>query len=296
MANDDAPTADFERAADAVVDGDLPTLTALLDRWPTLVAAHSDRPHRGTLLMYAASNGVEDERQRVPANAVSVADLLIARGADINQICDVYGGGPGATPLVGLVTSIHPVEAGLMEELVRAYARSGQSLDGPDGGGLPLLFAFLHRNTQAAETLAECGATVMSAPAAAGLGRLHLVREMVELGPPPTADGSGYAALEWVSQDGETAAQFACFLGALAGRVEVVRFLADAGVDVSAPIHQGRTALHEACWGGHLDVVEVLVGGGADTEAVDELFNATPGGWAAHAGHEDIVAFLARKD
>ena len=136
-----------------VICGDLPALAAILDAHPSLIHATSRRPHGATLLHYSAANGVEDERQRVPPNAVEIADLLISRGADINAASDAYGGGSGSTPLVALVTEGHPNEAGLMEPLVAAYARSGQKLNGAGDDGLPMTYAVLFRNVSAARAL-----------------------------------------------------------------------------------------------------------------------------------------------
>lgn len=42
----------------------------------------------------------------------------------------------------------------------------------------------------------------------------------------------------------------------------------------------GATALHYAAFGGHSDVARLLVGHGADVNARDGKFNATPAGWA----------------
>ena len=42
----------------------------------------------------------------------------------------------------------------------------------------------------------------------------------------------------------------------------------------------GATALHYAAFGGHRDAVRVLVEAGADINATDAQFNATPAGWA----------------
>jgi hypothetical protein len=45
-------------------------------------------------------------RQRTPANAPAIAQLLLERGADPNASCRLYGG--GSTTLGLLLTSIHP--------------------------------------------------------------------------------------------------------------------------------------------------------------------------------------------
>ena len=91
----------FERAADAVVTGDVDGLRALLREHPELATARSSRPHRCTLLHYLAANGVEGERPRTPANAVEVIEMLIGARSDPNASCadlslrdDVYDGTP----------------------------------------------------------------------------------------------------------------------------------------------------------------------------------------------------------
>jgi len=117
----------FERAADAVVFGDIDTLRELLDEESTLIHARSPRPHRATLLHYCGANGTEDPRQHTPPNAPAIAQLLLDRGADVNATCNLYGG--GSTTLGLVLTSIHPLRAGvrmaLMEVLVKAGAWEG---------------------------------------------------------------------------------------------------------------------------------------------------------------------------
>src|SRR6478735_7020155 len=84
----DAAVARFERAVDAVIDGNSPVLRQLLAGDPALVHArstrvtHFDPPvHRATLLHYIAANGVEGYRQRSPGNAVEIAKMLLDAGA-----------------------------------------------------------------------------------------------------------------------------------------------------------------------------------------------------------------------
>jgi ankyrin repeat protein len=75
------------------------------------------------------------------------------------------------------------------------------------------------------------------------------------------------------------------------GRVRAVRRLLElgAGVDVrgtfGGPGHgEGTTALHHAAEGGHLEVIEVLLAAGADPAVTDDVYGATPAGWAEHNG------------
>ncbi len=292
LADPESDAARFEAAADAVVTGDEAALRELLALDSELARARSPRPHRATLLHYSASNGVEDHRQRVPPNAVAIATLLVEAGADLNATADFYGGGPGSTPLVGLVTSCHPDEAGLMEALVRAYAESGQSLDGTEADGLPMTMALLFRYPHAARTLAECGARVDNAALAAGIGRLDLVEAWVRPGSPPTADPGGLKAFDGTPRTARETPEVALYFAAIAGETEIARALLSRGVDPSARGNHGMTALHEAAWGGHLDLVRLLVEAGAAVDLRERQFGATPVGWAAHGGRLNVVAYL----
>lgn len=83
----------FESAVDALIAGDARTLQAMLRDDPELVRARSARPHHATLLHYIGTNGVEDERQKYPPNAVEMLKLLLVAGADVNAEADLYGGG-----------------------------------------------------------------------------------------------------------------------------------------------------------------------------------------------------------
>ena len=119
----------FERAADAVVAGDLDTLAVLLRDHPELARARSSRPHRCTLLHYLGANGVEGERQTTPANAVRVIELLLAAGSDPNASCYTYRGGPDESTVGLLTSSGHPRDAGLTVSMVAALAKGGARVD-----------------------------------------------------------------------------------------------------------------------------------------------------------------------
>src|SRR5579863_9397047 len=105
-----SPIAKFEAAADAIVTGDIATLSRFLDDDPQLVGVRSTREHRATLLHYVSANGVEDVRQKTPKNILDITKILLNAGADVNAECDAYGGGAATLGLVA--TSIHPERAG----------------------------------------------------------------------------------------------------------------------------------------------------------------------------------------
>src|SRR5205807_10347183 len=97
------------------VSGDVPSLSAMLRGDPTLVRARSTRRHHATLLHYVAANGVEGGRQKTPANAVEVANLLLDAGADVDALADMYDA--KCTTMSMLVSSCHPAKAGLQAAL-----------------------------------------------------------------------------------------------------------------------------------------------------------------------------------
>src|SRR5262245_51880651 len=73
------------------------------------------------------------------------------------------------------------------------------------------------------------------------------------------------------------------FQAAESGDLERVRQLVDAEPDlVRARNGEGATALHHAAFYGHRDLVVFLCGRGADVNARDTRFDATPSGWAIH--------------
>jgi len=73
------------------------------------------------------------------------------------------------------------------------------------------------------------------------------------------------------------------FAAAERGDVEAVRALLAADPDlVRARDETGATALHVAAFHGHHAVADVLLAAGADVNARDGMYDATPLGWATH--------------
>ena len=77
------------------------------------------------------------------------------------------------------------------------------------------------------------------------------------------------------------------------GRPQAVLRCLAAGFPVDARTPEGITALHEAAVRGDGASAEALLSRGADPTLADPVHRASPAGWAAHAGHEDLAARLA---
>jgi ankyrin repeat protein len=278
------PIARFERAVEAVIDGDTRELKRLLAEDPELVRARSTRVndfdppmHRSTLLHYLAANGVEGYRQRSPKNAAEVAKVLLEAGADPNALSSAYGG--QCTTLALLVSSTPPADAGVQVPLVETLIDHGASLT-PAGEGnwtSPIETALVFGKHDAAQALVRRGAPVESLAAAAGLGRVDDVKRML-----PRADANDrHRALALAAQSGQAG---------------VVALLLDAGEDPNRfnpdGTHAHTPPIHQAIAAGHLDVVKLLVDRGARLDIKDTIYQGTPLGWAKYCNQPAIAAFL----
>jgi len=261
--------AQFEAAADAIVTGDIATLRRLLLANPKLVQLRSGREHGGTLLHYVSANGVEGYRQKTPKNIVEIADLLLSVGADVNAGADVYHGRCTALGLVA--TSGPPQAAGVQQPLMQLLLNHGATMDKPGlaGGTHSLVLAcFANGQPDAARFLADHGAP-LDLEAAAGVGRLELVKGFFELGgklKPPATKRQLQNGFLW-----------AC----MRGQEDVVIFLLERGADLLDPADTGATALHWAAGAGHLGLVKLFLERGAPLE----IINRWGGTVLEHAGH-----------
>jgi len=284
VAIDGSATQRFERAVEAVIDGDLAGLEALLREDPELVRArstrvtHFDPPvHRATLLHYLAANGVEGYRQKSPKNAVEIARALLRAGAEPDALAGMYGG--ECTTLSMLVSSTPPAQAGVQVALVDTLVDFGAAVE-PRGAGKwtsPLMTALVFGFIDSAEALVRRGATVADLVAAAGLGRFDDVARLL----PSSAPESRHRALA---------------LAAQLGHADIVRLLLDAGEDPSRynpdGFHGHGTPLHHAICAGHEAVVRLLVERGARLDLEDKIYEGTPLGWAEHCGKTELANYL----
>jgi hypothetical protein len=249
----------FERAADAIIAGDLAALERLLSEHADLVNARSGREHEATLLHYVSANGVEDDRQRTPANIVAIARRLLDAGADVDAEADVYGG--GATTLYLVVTSTPPRQAGVQLELADLLIGRGARLRRD-----LVRSCLMNGCPEAAAHMAAHGAHV-GVEEAAGLGRLDLLATYFE--PPGIVPPADQAA--------------ALLMAAWYDRREVVAWLLDRGADpASHSPEAGSTPLHVAAYLGYAELVELLVERGAPLDVIDAVYGTPPLVWALH--------------
>lgn len=278
-----SPVHRFERLVEAVLDGDLATLEAMLADNPELATARSTRRtchdpsvHRATALHYLAANGVESYRQRTAGNAVAVAQALLAAGAAVDALAGMYGG--DHPTLTMLVSSQPPHQAGVQRALAETLLDHGAAVDGAGAGAWrsPLRTALVFGYADTAELLADRGATI-DLVTAAGLGRVALVRQL------------------WPAADSLQRHQ-AFALAALLGRLELTRDLLAEGADPNRfnpdGFHAHATPLHQAALAGNRAMVDLLLRHGARTDLTDHLYHGTPKGWAIHGGHPDLADLL----
>lgn len=276
----------FEQAVDGIVTGDLDLLKHLLQTHPDLVRLRSERQHHATLLHYVSANGVENFRQRTPKNIVEIARVLLDYGADVDAVADLYG---GSTPLELVATSLPPEQAGVQEALLELFLVHGAKTErGEVSTGKRSLVASCLANgrRKAAEYLAARGAP-LDFEAAAGVGRLDMVRSLLRLQPGPA------------KQQIEQGFLWACGFG----RRPIVELLLAHGVDVSAQDRSGQTALHRAVIGRQQEIVKLLIEKGASLQQRNE-YGGNPLGQAIwcvlHGGADEeyfaIIDLLVHQD
>ena len=250
----------YERAADAIVNGDLRVLERLVGEHPHLVHERSARDHNSTLLHYASANGVESYRQKTPPNILSITRALLDAGADVNAEADVYG--RGATALALAVTSSHPREAGLQIPLADLLLERGARVD-PD----IVRYALVNGCPEAASHMAGRGAP-LDLEGAAGIGAVDVVAACFE---PPRAvseaeAGSALVMAAWYDQ-----------------RTAIAVMLDRGAAPGARRPSDGSTALHVACYNGYTELVELLIARGAPLDELDHVYRTPPFVWALHA-------------
>jgi ankyrin repeat protein len=273
----------FARAYRAIEAHDVDGLRVQLDRFPGLVAAKGTN---GNDLLGMAT-ATSDER---------LVALLLERGADPNA-----ANAHGATPLHQTGYSGLPWLARL---LLDAGARVDLSARGD--GGTPMVFALFWGHRETAELLAERGVHPRNLRAAAGLGRLDLVDELLardgSLAPEAGAGRafyrphSGFPTWE-PGDDPQEIVDEALSWAARNDGVEVLGALVERGARLEADVYRG-TALTWAAAKGNVAAVRALVALGADPNGRSTFggpqhgAGATPLHLAAQAGRLGAIEAL----
>ena len=174
----------FERAVDAIANGDVAQLKELLNANPYFNKARSVRPHRCALMNYIGVNGFEGERQKSPENAVEIIEVLLEYGCDPNVLCYTYRGGPGENTL-GLLLSSGIVSSPEQQlAMVRTLVKGGATIS----EGYQLLFKLLDaKDTDSVPEVVSSidinDSAVREAFFALGLNREHaLMAELIAAG------------------------------------------------------------------------------------------------------------------
>jgi ankyrin repeat protein len=275
----------FDEALAALDVGDLARLRALLQADPELVQARGHlEPAFGyftgaTLLHHVAGN---QYRGPLPANIVTVAELLLDAGADVNA--ETLGEN-GGTTMDLVITSQHASEAGVSRPLMKLLLARGARLDLATPGVLDVPLA--NHATAAAEAMIALGAPV-DVCAAAALGRLDWLRaqfdEQGRLRARPERRGQPLAERDAIG--------LAMLFAYVNQHPHAVDFLLarDGNWDMIG-VNNG-TALHRAAGSGDLGMVQRLVALGADIHDRRNPFHATPLSWAEHFARTAVFDWM----
>jgi len=284
-------------AISAIGAGDVAALSGLLDRAPELVRARSAPPVKATLLHYSSFNGTEELAHAAPPSAPDVARLLLRRGAEPDALAFDTSGN---TALCWALSSWFNIQNDVMNDLADAYLDGGAAIEGVDGDGAPLGHAIGFGYTRAVEHLAARGAFVDHLTAAAALGDLPRLTGWFQgdgrfaptamnfaRGPKPET-----GRFSWPPPSDPDPSALALVTAATHGRAEVVGWLLDQGIDPSASVSMGQTALHFAAYIGHPRVVEMLLAAGARPDAIEAQFDRTPSDWAKETDEPELAALI----
>lgn len=274
--------AKFHPAIRAIMSADLEGLRALIRENPSLATAKSSTSHP-TLLQCLVLDGAD-----LP-NKIEMAQVLIDAGADIN-------GGLAAA------ASIDNVES------AKTLLEAGAEVNGTRGWS-PLEEALYWGNKKLINLLTARGASLSNLRIAAALGKLDLIESFFN------PDGSLKASagkIDWpfgdlscVQLPAETGLHERqnvvnnAFVYACAhNRIEAARLLLQKGAEIDAippGFDYAGTGLHYAALRGHQQMVEFLLGQGADLNIKDTKVQSTAAGWADYGGHKDLRDFLLEK-
>jgi hypothetical protein len=212
-----------------------------------------------TLLEFVAENPIR--HGTLPDNIVEVTSVILDAGVERSALNET---------LMLVATGRVPRECHVQLSLIDLLCDYGAD---PSNA---IQAAVLHGEFEAVGALIQHGVRI-DLPIAVALGRIDDFRRLL----PAASNEDRHLALALASQF---------------GHVGVVRLLLDAGEDPNRynPTggHSHSTPLHQATWGGHNELVRLLVERGARVDLKDVLWQGTPADWARHAGRTELEAYL----
>lgn len=254
----------FQSAVEAIQSGDASRLSALLDAHPSLLTDRALEPDLGqrgyfsdpALFWFIANNPT---LQPHPAeNIVEIAELMLARG--VKQEDKDYA--------LGLVVTNNNFLGTQQLDLVRVLVEAGAK---PGG----MLGSLGHGQRAPAAWLVDNGYLTLTAPIAAGLGRVDVLPAV--LAASSAKDITDALGMAVINREAEAA-----------------RLCLEAGADPNRfmACHTHSTPTHQAALTDDVTILELLIAHGARTDIRDTLWRGTPLGWARHGKNQAAEAFL----
>jgi ankyrin repeat protein len=187
-------------------------------------------------------------------------------------------------------------------DLAQSLLNAGEDLEARSSwGATPLDWAATMGSTEVADLLLAHGAQGMDLVMAASLGKMDLVRNLLDSATQDPTVGRRAVPAEpadhWVADSacmkGDVLSD-AFYRACRNGHTEVAALLLERGADIDAKGVFGGTGLHWAAINEHRDTIAFLLRHGANLTLRDAKFHATPEGWVGEGGHDEIRELLHR--